>query len=342
MGVRKDNLKNDKWLAEAFVMGKRVRKWFATKSEATRFYNEMKRQNSPLAQVVVVQKTQPQRLSELAQLWFDLHGQTLVGGKSRLQKLLWIAKVLDDPLARNFTAEMFAEYRAKRIKGEILNDTNKKVPKVSYVNREYDLVRAMFNELIRLKKWTGDNPLVDMRRFRETEKEIYFLRSDEIERLLLACEKSRNPHLKIIVQICLATGARWSEAQDLQSAQVIPYKITFTATKNGKNRSIPISPELYNLLPLKQGRIFAGAYYKACHRAFNRALEKAGINLPEGQATHVLRHTFASHFMMNGGNILVLKDILGHADIKMTMRYAHFSPSHLETAVTLNPLVKRA
>ncbi|MBE9736637.1 site-specific integrase, partial [Escherichia coli] len=43
-------------------------------------------------------------------------------------------------------------------------------------------------------------------------------------------------------------------------------------------------------------------------------------------------------FMMNGGNILVLRDILGHSDIKMTMIYAHFSPDHLEDAVTKNPL----
>lgn len=42
--------------------------------------------------------------------------------------------------------------------------------------------------------------------------------------------------------------------------------------------------------------------------------------------------------MMNGGNILVLRDILGHVDIKMTMIYAHFAPDHLEDAVTKNPL----
>ena len=59
---------------------------------------------------------------------------------------------------------------------------------------------------------------------------------------------------------------------------------------------------------------------------------------PAGQLTHVLRHTFASHFMMNGGNILVLQRVLGHTDIKMTMRYAHFAPDHLEDAVKLNPL----
>ncbi len=42
--------------------------------------------------------------------------------------------------------------------------------------------------------------------------------------------------------------------------------------------------------------------------------------------------------MMNGGNILVLQRVLGHTDIKMTMRYAHFAPDHLEGAVTFNPL----
>ncbi|MEZ8404768.1 tyrosine-type recombinase/integrase, partial [Vibrio splendidus] len=62
------------------------------------------------------------------------------------------------------------------------------------------------------------------------------------------------------------------------------------------------------------------------------------ITLPSGQASHVLRHSFASHFMMNGGNILVLRDILGHADISMTIRYAHFAPDHLSEAILHNPL----
>ncbi|EEY42484.1 integrase [Vibrio cholerae RC27] len=42
--------------------------------------------------------------------------------------------------------------------------------------------------------------------------------------------------------------------------------------------------------------------------------------------------------MMNGGNILVLRDVLGHADISMTMRYSHFAPDHLSDAITRNPL----
>jgi site-specific recombinase XerD len=69
-------------------------------------------------------------------------------------------------------------------------------------------------------------------------------------------------------------------------------------------------------------------------------MQRAGIETPTGQLTHVLRHTFASHFMMNGGNILVLQRILGHTDIKVTMRYAHFAPDHLAQAMLFNPLIE--
>ncbi|MVY96031.1 tyrosine-type recombinase/integrase, partial [Enterobacteriaceae bacterium 8376wD7] len=62
------------------------------------------------------------------------------------------------------------------------------------------------------------------------------------------------------------------------------------------------------------------------------------IVLPRGHLTHALRHTFAAHFMMSGGNILAFQKILGHHDIKMTMRYAHLAPDHLETALRFNPL----
>jgi len=72
--------------------------------------------------------------------------------------------------------------------------------------------------------------------------------------------------------------------------------------------------------------------------AFRRALDRSGIVLPAGQASHALRHTFASHFVMQGGNILVLQRILGHSTINMTMRYAHLAPGHFQEAVTLSPV----
>ena len=129
-------------------------------------------------------------------------------------------------------------------------------------------------------------------------------------------------------------SARWREAVNLTRSQVTKYRITFVRTKGKKNRSIPISKELYEEIMALDGFNF----FTDCYFQFLSVMEKTSIVLPRGQLTHVLRHTFAAHFMMSGGNILALQKILGHHDIKMTMRYAHLAPDHLETALRFNPL----
>jgi site-specific recombinase XerD len=50
---------------------------------------------------------------------------------------------------------------------------------------------------------------------------------------------------------------------------------------------------------------------------------------PLRRAWHALRHTFASHYIMSGGNILALQKILGHSDLKMTLVYSHLAPEFL-------------
>ncbi|HHF3807041.1 TPA: site-specific integrase, partial [Haemophilus influenzae] len=76
-------------------------------------------------------------------------------------------------------------------------------------------LRAVFNELKSLRKWTAENPLDGVRLFKERETELAFLYERDIYRLLVECDNSRNPDLGLIVRICLATGARWSEAETL-------------------------------------------------------------------------------------------------------------------------------
>ncbi len=183
--------------------------------------------------------------------------------------------------------------------------------------------------------WIAPNPLENVCEFKISRSEMAYLTIEEIRTLLSECEKSRSKDLTTIVKICLATGARWSEAEGLKGNQIRAGQIIFVKTKGKKNRAVPITEKLQADIPSIRN---AQMLFKPCYSAFRKALQRAGIETPTGQLTHVLRHTFASHFMMNGGNILVLQRILGHTDIKVTMRYAHFAPDHLSEAMLLNPL----
>ncbi|UGA55308.1 phage integrase [Vibrio sp. VB16] len=267
------------------------------------------------------------RLEELITLWYRLHGKTL-RDHVRLRKLLYrLSDQLGNPVARQFTSELFAEYRERRAQ-DVSTTT---------VNREHAYLRAVFNELSRLGVIDYDNPLKLIRQFREREGELRFLSHEEISKLLDTCDLSTNKSLIYVVKICLATGARWSEAENLKMSQVANGRITYLNTKSGKNRSIPINDSLLNELQAL-GRSGDERLFLSSLSAFRKAVQKAKISLPRGQMSHVLRHTFASHFVMGGGNIVVLKDILGHSEITTTMRYSHLAPSHLTDAVRLNPL----
>ncbi|EWC43369.1 hypothetical protein B597_001890 [Stutzerimonas stutzeri KOS6] len=198
------------------------------------------------------------------------------------------------------------------------------------MNHELAYLRAVFNELERLGEWVGDNRLAKARALKFDETEMAYLERDQIQPLLAALDEI-SPKAGLVARICLATGARWSEAEGLTARQVRDCRIHYTRTKSSKNRAVPITEDL-------QTKIKAALPFGDCYKRFGEAVDAIGLDLPAGQLTHVLRHTFASHYMMNGGDILTLQRVLGHASLAMTMKYAHFSPGHLAEVVTLNPL----
>lgn len=107
--------------------------------------------------------------------------------------------------------------------------------------------------------------------------------------------------------------------------------IQLEITKSGKRREIPMRQAAYEILtevlaatPASQTRLFRGDIRKA----FVSAVKRAKI---EDFHFNDLRHTFASWFMMRGGDLYALKQILGHASITMTERYAHLAPDHLRS-----------
>ncbi|HDY8082706.1 tyrosine-type recombinase/integrase [Vibrio vulnificus] len=335
MSVRnvKDGSKKP-WLCECYPQGregKRVRKRFATKGEATAYENFIMREvdDKPW----LGSKPDHRRLNDVIELWFQLHGKNLKSGENAKYRMTLISNELNNPIASLITANELAHYRAARVnKGR--GRENREMA-ISSNNGDLGLLKSMFNRLIALKEWHNPNPVLGIEPIKKSQSELTFLRDEQIIRLFETIKQSwMEDQLRLIYKICLATGARINEAVFLRGEHVFGNKITFVNTKGKRNRTIPISEQLFaEINPTSSGRLFTCGYGVA-HKWIDRALPE----LPDGQATHVLRHTFATAFMRNGGNILDLKAALGHVKIEQTMIYAHFSPDHLSSVVKLNPI----
>lgn len=314
--------------------GKRFRKTLPTKGEALAFEAWLRNKVRESPEWAPVAKDR-RRLSELVGLWFSHHGVNLRSGKNTRDRLLAACAAMEDPVVSEFSADRFASYRAGRLAAGKNAGT---------LNREHAYLRAVFSELRRLGLFKGENPLESLRQFRTSERELSFLTLVQVRGLLEALEGGRQKDAFLVARVCLATGARWSEAESLRVSQVRGGAVHFSETKSKRNRSVPITDELEKELKAHlverygEGWPLANRYFFSCMGAFREAVGRAGLSLPRGQLTHVLRHTFASHFMMNGGNILVLQRVLGHSSLQMTMRYAHLAPDHLLEARRLNPL----
>jgi integrase len=145
--------------------------------------------------------------------------------------------------------------------------------------------------------------------------------------------------LRLIVLIAVTTGMRAAEIFGLRWPDVM-YSEGLLAVraklKGGKMRYVPMLPELAGELRrfpavIDDDRVFppkpgATSGRQRVEGSFEDLLERAGI---KNFRFHDLRHTFASWYMMNGGDLYELAKILGHSNIKMTERYAKLARQHI-------------
>ncbi|MDK9356362.1 tyrosine-type recombinase/integrase [Lelliottia sp. V106_10] len=341
MSFRKQS--DGKWLLDFYPEGKpkgkpakRIRKTFSTKGEAIAYENHV--MENIHIKPWLDGKEDRRKLCDLVTQWFDEHRVTLDDGEKREGTMEFACLSMGDPSAHEFDATMFSNYRKKRLSGEIARTARVKQVSPRTMNLELAYFRAVFNELKRFEHWKLENPLLNVRAFKSEEAERAYLEYEEIEKLLEECLKSRNDSSYWVASLCLATGVRWEEAESITTKRIKNLKVSFFKTKRNKNRTVPISNNFFDSLPKPEK---PGRYFNPCYSDFRKAVERAELDLPDGQLSHVLRHTFASYFMMNRGNILILQRILGNTDIKMTMRYAHFAANHLEDAIRFKPLERK-
>lgn len=285
------------------TQGKRIRKQFETKSEALRFEKHIL-VKAASDREWNESKPDTRSLLELIDIWYQLLGFQLKDGLRRKNKMIHTCEGLGNPRANKITPKEFLNYRFIRTENGISGKT---------LNNELCYLNSLYNGLKISGEILYNNPLADVKMLKLDERELSWLTSEEISTLLKTIQNfSENPHVLMLTKICLATGARWGEAERVTLRKVSDQRLTFSQTKNGRVRSIPISEALNNELV---DHLNEFGEFTTSISAFRRALVKSEIKLPKGQAAHVLRHTFASHFMMNGGNILMLQKILGHSSI---------------------------
>jgi len=231
--------------------------------------------------------------------------------------------------------EFFGDKKLSQISPKDIDDyklSRLSTLKPASVNRELACLSHLFNLAKTRKKFFGDNPVSISKLLPEHNQVERILTREEEARLI----NSSSPELRSIIICALNTGMRKNEIITLSwdNIDIDRNVITLehTNTKSKKTRRIPINSVLRKLLleqRLKVGNsnyVFLsskGQPYKrhdSLKQAFTGACKRANIS---GLRFHDLRHTAATRMIEAGASIVAVSRILGHADLKTTMRYAH-------------------
>ena len=186
-----------------------------------------------------------------------------------------------------------------------------------------------------------DSPMRKVTKLKEPRGSVRFLSDEERQRLLAACQVSKNTSLYTIVVLALATGGRQQELLTLCWPDVDLKRgaVTFHHTKNGERRALPLTGHALALMRqhaqvrhLDTALVFPSTSTKRrrIRDAWEYAIERANI---ADFRFHDLRHTFASYLAMNGASLLEIAEALGHKSLAMVKRYAHLTEAHTRGVV---------
>lgn len=174
---------------------------------------------------------------------------------------------------------------------------------------------------------------------------VRYLSKDEETRLRDNLKGSDTEFLEVIVLLALNTGMRKGELLSLEWNHInFDNKIVtvdFQNAKSGNTRHLPLNTQAFNTLKLWQQETDGiGFVFKDKNNAQLKDFPYVwGALLDEAQITnfrfHDLRHHFASKLVMASVDLNTVRELLGHSDLKMTLRYAHLAPEHKAAAVNL-------
>ncbi len=201
------------------------------------------------------------------------------------------------------------------------------------------MLRILFNYVMRLGI-VNKNPVAQVRFFREKQNHMRVISTEEEQRYLSAA----SPFLRDVAVVILETGMRPGEIYQLRKEDVhLDLRSVFVRTGKTPNatRHIPLTDRAFQALAKRAGQATTGwlfpcrfdqsAPVKDVRRAHDAAVARAEIQLRF--RLYDLRHTALTRMAMAGIDLPTLKELAGHSQIQMTMRYVHPTPEHKRRAM---------
>ena len=291
--------------------------------------------------------------------WLTTNSQTATATEKRIRA------AFGDELARplvEFNAWIIEKWRSARVKAG-------KAP--ATINRDLAALSSLFSRALEWGL-VDAHPLGTVKQFQEPDGRVRWLSDEEEDRLRAALDAREDreraaranankwraarrygllpeidegvyvDHLKPMVLLSLNTGLRQGETFKLRwdavDLDLGVLTVRGATAKSRKIRHVPLNEEA--LAALKQWRkqtpgefVFPGrdgAHVTEIKTAWGKLLEQAKLS---DFTWHDMRHHFASRLVMSGVDLNTVRELLGHADLTMTIRYAHLAPAHKALAV---------
>jgi len=330
MGVK---LENGKWIIDyRLPNGKRCQETIGPNRKLAETVYYKRKVEIAEGKYLDVVKKEKIRFDEFAEEYLNLHAKQ---HKKSWETDFHIIKNLNRHFGNKYlfaiTTKDIEQFKADRLKDTVAG----KPISPSTVNRQMDVLSCIFNKAVAWKKLQS-SPMKTIQDLKVPPGRLRFLEKEEIVKLLSNCTK----HLRPIVILALFTGMRRGEIFGLKWED-IDFKrdiMTLLSTKNGEKREVPMNEQVKTALMHvtkhpNTSYVFCNEKGVPVHdirKSYSTALRKSGIT---NFRFHDLRHTFASQLVMSGIDLNTVRELLGHKDIAMTLRYSHLAQSHKQRAV---------
>jgi integrase/recombinase XerD len=223
------------------------------------------------------------------------------------------------------------------------------------VNRQVTILKCFYRAMVAMEQMEPrENPMANFPKIKAARKKLpVFLTEDEVRRLLATPRTDTVMGLRdrALITLLYATGIRATECAGLTEAEVNLEDYTIRVMgKGGNERSIPLHKEV--VLVLRQYQMARGPV--ARRDSFFRSRGGRGLSrnaifervrrhgrkakIEKILSPHRLRHTFATHLVKAGENLITIRDLLGHRCLSSTQIYLHTTAEDLRSAAMRHPV----